>query len=225
MLSLCDPVGYNCVVEPDFAVSMLSSCRDLGVDTLLKVYGVGDHGGGALPAGTSKGFSTCSPGRYTPPSSSAPITPSSMSSSGNTGTACRVRRTEMNAVFTGCYTTQTRIKTANRVGEATLHEAELFGALAASSGFPYSRERLEDAWQKVLFNQFHDILTGSGTVDTREYAMGQFQQVMGAANTEKANALRALSAAIDTSRYQTEEASLLICSEGRALARGWRPSR
>lgn len=219
MLSLCDPVGYNCVVEPDFAVSMLSSCRDLGVDTLLKVYGVGDHGGGPSRRDIERLLDM----------QSWPVYPTILFSTYHAffdefkrkyGDSLPVRRTEMNAVFTGCYTTQTRIKTANRVGEATLHEAELFGALAASSGFPYPRERLEDAWQKVLFNQFHDILTGSGTVDTREYAMGQFQQVMGAANTEKANALRALSAAIDTSRYQTEEASLLTCSEGAGVGSG-----
>ena len=219
MLSLCDPVGYNCVVEPDFAVSMLASCRDLGVDTLLKVYGVGDHGGGPSRRDIERLLDM----------QSWPVYPTILFSTYHAffdefkrkyGDSLPVRQTEMNAIFTGCYTTQTRIKTANRVGEATLQEAELFGTLAASSGFPYPLERLETAWQKVLFNQFHDILTGSGTVDTREYAMGQFQQAMGAANTEKANALRALSAATDTSRYQTEEDSLLTRSEGAGVGSG-----
>lgn len=205
VLSFRDETFYGAIVDPLFGVQMFDVCRDQGVDTMLKVYGVGDHGGGpsrrdieriidmmdwpvypTLKFGTYREFFTTIERRF--------------------GDKLPVRDTEMNAVFTGCYTTQTRIKAANRIGEATLEEAELFGTAAAlGANYRYPTARFEEAWQKILFNQFHDILTGSGVMDTREYAMGQFQQTMAAANTERQNALRAIAGQIDTFRFLDKE--------------------
>ncbi|MFG2594891.1 hypothetical protein [Streptomyces sp. NPDC048462] len=42
-----------------------------------------------------------------------------------------------------------------------MREAELWAATdAVRSGAPYPYERLESLWQRVLLNQFHDILPG-----------------------------------------------------------------
>ena len=62
----------------------------------------------------------------------------------------------------GTYTTQARMKEQNREAELLLTEAERFSALAALYGRPYDGAALETAWRKVLFNQFHDLLPGSG---------------------------------------------------------------
>jgi alpha-mannosidase len=108
-----------------------------------------------------------------------------------------VVNTELNPVFTGCYTTQTRIKAANRTAEGRLAEAEAFSGVAAlAAGGHYRADVFAEAWKKVLFNQFHDILPGSGTVDTREYARGQFQEAMASATTEQTLALRRIAAHI-----------------------------
>ena len=74
---------------------------------------------------------------------------------------------ELNFVFTGCYTSQSRIKMANKVAENALGEAELFQAFShTAADAPAAPARMAEAWQKVLFNQFHDIIPGSGIIDT-----------------------------------------------------------
>ena len=50
-----------------------------------------------------------------------------------------------------------------------------------------------------MFNHFHDIITGSGTADTREYALGQVQRSLAVAGTEETQALRRIAAYADTS--------------------------
>ncbi|MBI4548937.1 MAG: alpha-mannosidase [Ignavibacteriae bacterium] len=62
----------------------------------------------------------------------------------------------------GCYTTQAKTKEWNRKCEVLLTNAEKFSALATMHGKPYRSGDLEEAWRNVLFNQFHDILPGSG---------------------------------------------------------------
>lgn len=101
---------------------------------------------------------------------------------------------ELNFEFTGCYTSQSLIKQANRFGENYCVEAE---TLAAVSGLD-RRERLREAWINVLFNQFHDILPGSGVRQTREHATALFQETGAATGAIKREAGKRLGAAIDT---------------------------
>jgi alpha-mannosidase len=61
----------------------------------------------------------------------------------------------------GTFTTQARMKMYNRSNEVLLTDAEKFSTLSSLSGRPYNSKALEEAWKKVLFNQFHDILPGS----------------------------------------------------------------
>ena len=60
------------------------------------------------------------------------------------------------------YTTQARTKQGNRLSEHLLREAELWAATAAvQTGADYPYDELEELWQLVLLQQFHDILPGS----------------------------------------------------------------
>ena len=62
----------------------------------------------------------------------------------------------------GCYTSHADQKRYNRDCERLLYEAELWSAIATLTlNRPYPQDQLEQAWKKVLFNQFHDILPGS----------------------------------------------------------------
>jgi len=62
----------------------------------------------------------------------------------------------------GSYTTHGDQKRWNRRCEEGLYQAELFASFAQwIAGQPYPQDKLDQAWQKVLFNQFHDILPGS----------------------------------------------------------------
>lgn len=122
-------------------------------------------------------------------------------------------------MFTGCYTTQSRIKLSNRVGEAALYRAEALSAAAkALTGRPYEAPVFAKAWEQLLFNQFHDILTGSGVRDTREYALAQFSRCMAAAGTQYAGAMRALAAAVDSSGIVEKGDRCYSYAEGAASA-------
>lgn len=63
---------------------------------------------------------------------------------------------------TGCYTSQAAMKRFNRKNERLADDAEK-AAVAASwlGGAAYPRERLREAWTRVLWHQFHDDLTGT----------------------------------------------------------------
>ena len=58
----------------------------------------------------------------------------------------------------GTYTSQARTKKLNRRAEQALREAEMW---SVAVGADYPAGILEAAWQRLLINQFHDILPGS----------------------------------------------------------------
>jgi alpha-mannosidase len=108
-------------------------------------------------------------------------------------------RGERNFIFPGCYTSQARQKGANRRGENLLYAAETAAAIGQRMvGVAYPQHNLREAWVHLLFDQFHDILPGSGTRDTRHYALGKAQESQAAAGMARTNALRALGEQVDT---------------------------
>ncbi len=78
----------------------------------------------------------------------------------------------------GCYTTHADQKRWNRRCEGLLYQAELFASLATlATGVSYPKRLLEDAWKKVLFNQFHDILPGTSIPEVFVEANQAWQEV------------------------------------------------
>jgi alpha-mannosidase len=79
----------------------------------------------------------------------------------------------------GTYTSQAKTKLSNRRSEFALRDAELWGSLAHTlNGHSYSPEVLKPAWQKLLVNQFHDILPGSSIHRVYEEAEAVYNQVL-----------------------------------------------
>ncbi len=71
---------------------------------------------------------------------------------------------DLQRVFTGCYTSLSRIKRAAQQSLAGLVQAEaLRAATWWGNGQAFPVDELREAWQGHLFNDFHDILTGSCT--------------------------------------------------------------
>lgn len=142
--------------------------QGFGLDNALFVFGTGDHGGGptrrdilrirelaASPTVPTLRFSTT--GEYF----------DAVEAEGGLD-RIPIHRGELNAVFDGCYTTHGDIKRYNRLCENALRAAEALSA-AAGPG-PGDAARLESAWRATLFNQFHDILDGSGVPATYAYS-------------------------------------------------------
>jgi alpha-mannosidase len=208
-----EPAWYNAGIDPDMVMGAPDFCKRHNTDTVLKVYGVGDHGGGPtrrdiekiIDMDTWPVFPKIAFGTFKEYFRSIEKLKDEMPTVKN----------ELNFVFPGCYTTQTRIKTANRISEAKLYESETLSAISGIfTGGRYDRSGFVKAWEKTLFNHFHDILPGSGITETREYALGQFQQVMAQTNTQTGISIRHIASMIDTSIYGNEDEGTGSISEG-----------
>lgn len=81
--------------------------------------------------------------------------------------------------FTGCYTSQARLKQANRELENSLLVAERFASvgsqLQGKSFFP--RVDFREAWKTLLSNQFHDILPGTCIGPVADDAMREYARL------------------------------------------------
>jgi alpha-mannosidase len=191
---------YNSYVNigDNIALPAVAFWKDTGLTDWLNIYGIGNHGGG--PTRTEIDYLT--------EMNDWPVYPRVRFS-----TAKRwfdaieahlpddlpVLSHELNFEFTGCYTSQSLIKQANRFGENYLEEAETLAVLAKrTAGQAYPTERLGEAWRNVLFNQFHDILPGSGVRETREHAMALFQEVGAITGAIKRSAGQAMTASVNT---------------------------
>jgi len=215
-----EPFWYNSHIEPSMVMYVPEFCKEHGIDTALKVYGVGDHGGGPTRKDIEKIIDMAK----------WPVFPEIrfgtfaeyFSILEKIADNLPAVEDELNFIFTGCYTTQSRIKLANRISEAKLYEAEGLSSMSSMfAGGSYKGKVFEKAWENVLFNHFHDIIPGSGVIDTREYAMGLFQKTVAAANTEASTAMRNIASQIDTSGLFTEEEDIRdTMSEGGGVGYG-----
>ncbi len=61
----------------------------------------------------------------------------------------------------GTLTSIAEIKRRNRRCEFALRDAEFVATLAALQGHSYPKHEIDQAWKRLLLNQFHDILPGS----------------------------------------------------------------
>jgi alpha-mannosidase len=102
----------------------------------------------------------------------------------------------------GTYTTQAKMKMLNRENEALLSQAEKFSTLSTMYGRKYNNSGLEDAWSKVLFNQFHDILPGSGIREVYLDATEKHQEAKAIGNFELRQSLAVLARQIDTAKIK-----------------------
>lgn len=195
---------YNSYVNigANIALPMCRFVSATGLHNWMNVYGIGNHGGGPTRDEIDYLIST----------RDWPIYPQVVFSTARRyfelveaeAENLPVIDHELNFEFTGCYTSQSLIKQANRLGENYCEEAETLSVIrhALSDGSDASDQSdnklLREAWINVLFNQFHDILPGSGIRETREHARGLFQETGAITGAIKREALKALVANIDT---------------------------
>jgi len=188
---------YNWTITPELIRHLMAFSKETGLRAWMNVYGVGDHGGGPTKENID----------YALKMDSWPIFPNVTLSTTKpfyelletNAEKWPVLNRELNFEFTGCYTTQTRIKAANRLSEQLLYQAEAASSLAwAQNGAPYPGERMREGWVNTIFSQFHDILPGSGVRETREYNRGQFQETAARAGMATTLSLRGLAEKINT---------------------------
>ena len=77
----------------------------------------------------------------------------------------------------GCYTSQAGIKKNNRFSEILYQNVELFASLSFLQSGHYPQKEIEQGWELILLNQFHDILPGSSIPEVYEDSEKEFEQV------------------------------------------------
>ena len=212
VLTYREPYWYNADIAYDMLLNVPEFCQRHKINTMLKVYGVGDHGGGP----TRRDIELLRDMMTWPllPKLEFGTYHQFFHELEQCADRLPVVDHELNYVFSGCYTAQSRIKMANRLGEDRLYDAEMLCALAGmAENSNRFTGRFAAAWEKHLFDQFHDIIPGSGVRETREHAMGNFQEIMAYANSNANLAMNALMQRMDTSGICTQT-DPLVRSEG-----------
>lgn len=160
-------------------------------------YGIGNHGGGPTIAALNmlrkmkkefgeETFVHSSPNGYFEEMSKAnPDIP--------------VVRGDLQHHASGCYSAHSETKASNRKAEHRLATAEKFSSIANSLfGLDYPKERLNKAWQNVMFNQFHDIMGGCSIKEAYEDAREFYGEALNIGAETLNAAIQKISWSIDT---------------------------
>ncbi len=127
-----------------------------GLPTML-FYGVGNHGGGPTKAAIRELHRL----QKEHPAMRLSSPEDFFKKLRGEGSVTEVVKGDLQHHAIGCYSANAEVKTNNRRTENRLLAAEKFMTIASKiAGMEYQGEELEAAWQKALFNQFHDVLGG-----------------------------------------------------------------
>lgn len=185
--------------------------RDYGIKSSMYLFGMGDHGGGPTRRDILTKMEL----------DKRPALPSLIFSSSEDfyDEALKERidypvvKDELNPIFDGCYTTHSDIKKANREGENLLLTAEASATLASIYGYCYPHSSLKEAWEKVCFNQFHDILDGAAIHSSYEYSGKLAKEAKKVAQNIIKDSLCLLSSHIKTEGKDKEALALIVFNQ------------
>lgn len=132
-----------------------------GRKEMMWVYGVGNHGGGPTKEYIEQAEKWMkSPLAPTVKFSTAQAYFEHMKAEGTS--KLPVIKSELEGVFLGCFTTNSKEKKLNDYSEADTVQAEAVASVAhALGGWPYPRKTFAHNWEILGFNQHHDTICGS----------------------------------------------------------------
>ncbi|MFE5320839.1 alpha-mannosidase [Paenibacillus sp. NPDC056579] len=161
------PNGYTTRLQDGITEKIEALCELMQVQRIEQMcfYGVGNHGGGPTIANLheirsareklgAEAIVHSSPNAYFE------------RLTGSVNAAAELQRLplvqeDLQHHASGCYSAHSETKASNREAEHRLITAEKWAAAAHQLlQLPYDAKRLQEAWECVMFNQFHDILGG-----------------------------------------------------------------
>ncbi len=202
-----------------------------GLTSMLDLYGVGDHGGGPTRTMLDQGLHWMDPKQVVPTEQFGTALPYlqkvggelaatspvwNYASLGKGGTDLPAPGAGQVSVPTwndelyleyhrGVYTTQATHKRNMRDAEEWTLNAEKYASLAWLDGQTYPQAELNEAWKKVLFNQFHDLAAGSGIAVIYRDAQKDYNEVKFATDEVSNAALTTVAAHVNTHTEQRHE--------------------
>lgn len=101
----------------------------------------------------------------------------------------------------GTYTSMGRNKRYNRKSEFAYENLEFYRLLSNKlTGLVYPKSELQEAWEVILRNQFHDILPGSSIREVYEDSKEEYEQILAINERLKKEALAAIAEAVDAKK-------------------------
>jgi len=200
---------YNeLVTETDILQQMKLLNFRQQLDDLLLLFGMGDHGGGIAEDMIKRALEFVQGKKPIKGLFSTAMEYFSIVTNKIKGKKIPPLNDELYLQFhRGTYTTQGKVKKNNRRAECLLEIAEKFSTLARKYGCEYPSKELKEAWEKLLLNQFHDVLPGSSIPEVYEDSEECFEFIFNTANSIISKSLKTVAAKIDTSG---EGKSLLV---------------
>jgi len=105
---------------------------------------------------------------------------------------------ELNPIFQGIYSSRIELKQWTRELESLLTTAEKLGVLLSAAGEPTSDDILVRAWEPMLFNQAHDLMSGVMTDHVYDDTVRSYSFSRRIAAEETQDRLRAYCSNVDT---------------------------
>jgi alpha-mannosidase len=188
------------VTEPRILEQMKQLKTRHNVDDLLVLFGEGDHGGGVTEDMVQRALEFVNGkkplgGAFTTSIGYLKATTQRLGK----GNIPKLADELYFQFHRGTYTTQARTKRNNRRAECLLEVAEKFAIVAWLRGLPYPAAELNGAWQKLLLNQFHDVLPGSSIPEVYKDSQKDFTSIFSGTNRVISRSLKAIASDVDTS--------------------------
>jgi alpha-mannosidase len=204
------PHDYGSMMEPvpmaeDVATWMPSIYHDNKKDlVMMYLYGVGDHGGGPTRTMLDQATQLMKPETVFPRVEFSTAGAFFSELNKRHDVEIPVWKNELYFQYhRGVFTTQTETKKRIRHAEETLLDAEKYASLAHLYQGAYPQEEFTAAWKGLLFDQFHDIMPGSGIAVNYLDAKRDLAVVNRTASDVISRSLDEISARIDTRQSGT----------------------
>jgi alpha-mannosidase len=221
------PHDYDLGIEPVMLAKDVATAwnRNPGLPEMMHLFGIGDHGGGPTRAMLDAGVRWTDPKMVYPKTffgvaqgyfsdvegkldtEHSPVWNYRSIANGSTTLpnppAGMVSLPTWNdelyfEYHRGVFTSQANHKRNMRESEVWMLDAEKYSSIAWLSGQSYPSDRLNEAWKKVLFNQFHDLAAGSGIGVIYKEAQRDYDMVRFTAGEASSAALADIASRVDT---------------------------
>lgn len=204
------PHDYGSLMEPvpmaeDVATWMPSMYQATAKDpVMMYLYGVGDHGGGPTRTMLDQATRLMKPDVVFPKVEFSTASAFFADLNQRNDLKIPVWKNELYFQYhRGVFTSQTETKKRIRHAEETLLDAEKYASLAHLYQRAYPQEDFTAAWKGLLFDQFHDIMPGSGIAVNYVDAKRDLEVVERSGNDILSHSLEEISTRIDTSKGGT----------------------
>ncbi|MDR1094016.1 MAG: hypothetical protein LBL66_07705 [Clostridiales bacterium] len=193
------PHGYESNTVGDLEAKLEKYRADGNGGARMLFYGAGNHGGGPTREMLNRldGVVRAGNAEYSSPDRFF----AERASPANAGDMLPEIAGELQRHAVGCYSAHSEIKKQNRKTEAALLAAEKWSAAAErAAGRPYGADELAGAWERLLFNQFHDALGGCSIPSVCGELLRAYGAARDAAERESVFAVQRIAAGLDTAK-------------------------